>query len=307
MPTLELEKSTTFKNIVVATDFSEASRRAVQYAADIAGDNDSQLFVLHASPPEVRLPVPLDPLPTALDPAVIYARESMYKLGHSKTFQDLHHEEILERGSVWEVVKDVSEKKRADLVVLGTRGRTGLKKLVLGSVAEEVFRCAACPVLTVGPAAVSTNPIRKVLFATDFGPASAHALPYAVDFANRDGGELILLHLTPPIPIEYVGPTWYPNGGIVDREEMDKQEFLPKLVRLLPSHEGLKCNVKYLVETHFPVEGIVNMARAYKADLIVMGIRDSGRNSPRLASHMPWAIAYDVVCQAECPVLTVRA
>jgi nucleotide-binding universal stress UspA family protein len=87
---------------------------------------------------------------------------------------------------------------------------------------------------------------------------------------------------------------------------MDKQEFLPKLVRLLPSHEGLKCSVKYAVETHYPAEGIVNYAKTMKADVIVMGIRQSGRNSSRLAAHLPWATAYEVVCEAECPVLTVR-
>jgi len=307
MPTLELEKSVTFENIVVATDFSQVSSRAVEYAANIASDNDSRLYVLHASPPEVRLPIPLDPLPASLDPEIIHARESLYKLSKSKAVKTLQCEEILERGPVWDVVKEVAENKRADLVVVGTHGRTGLKKLVLGSVAEEIFRCAACPVLTVGPAAIPTQQIRKVLYATDFGAASVHALPYAIDFANRDGGELLMLHLTRPIPIEYVGPTWYPSSDITDREDLDKQEFLPKLMRLLPSQEGLNCEVKYLVETHFPSEGIVNVAKAYKADLIVMGIRDSGRHSPRVAAHMPWAIAYEVVCGAECPVLTVRA
>jgi nucleotide-binding universal stress UspA family protein len=279
----------------------------VEYAANIAADNDSQLFVLHASPAEVRLPIPLDPLPASLDPEIIHAKESLYKLGGSTTFKNLHHEEIIERGPVWDVVKDVAENKKADLVVVGTHGRTGLKKLVLGSVAEEIFRCAACPVLTVGPTALPAKPIRKVLYATDFGPASVHALPYAIDFANREGGELLMVHVTQPIPVEYVGPTWYPSSDITDRELLDKQEFLPKLVRLLPSHDGLACKVKYLVETNFPAEGIVNLAKAYKADLIVMGIRDSGRHSPRVAAHMPWAIAYEVVCRAECPVLTVRA
>src|SRR5262249_31861413 len=151
MPTLELEKSVTFKNIVVATDFSEVSRRAIEVAADIASENDSELYVLHASPPEPRLAVPLDPVPSALDPEVTHARESLDKLGKSQRFKSLHHEEIVERGPVWDVVEDVCERKRADLLVVGTHGRTGIRKLVLGSVAEEIFRRASSPVLTVGP------------------------------------------------------------------------------------------------------------------------------------------------------------
>lgn len=306
MATLEIEKSVTFQNVVAATDFSAVSQHAMQYAANIAEANDAQLYVLHASPPEVRLPVPLDPLPSSLDPELVSARKNLYKLGASEPIKHLHHQEILERGTVWDVVKDVAENKKADLVVVGTHGRTGLRKLVLGSVAEEIFRGAGCPVLTVGPHATSTGPIRRVLYATDFDEASIHALPYAIDFANRPGGELLLLHLTQPVPVEYVGPAWYPSSDFIDREEMDKREFLPKLERLLPSPEGLKCSVKYVVETHYPAEGIVGYAKSMKADLIVMGVRRSGRNSPRMAAHMPWAIAYEVVCQAECPVLTVR-
>jgi len=306
MPTLELAKSVTFQNIVVATDFSEVSQHAVQCAANIVEDNDGQLYVLHARAPEVRLPIPLDPLPENLDQETIHARRNLSRIGEAEPIKHLHHEEILQRGKVWEVVKDIAKQKKADLVVVGTHGRTGFKKLMLGSIAEEIFRSASCPVLTVGPFASSTRKIRRVLFATDFGPASVHALPYAIDFANRTGGELVLLHLTPPIPVEYVGPAWYPSSDFIDREEMDKQEFLPKLVELLPSHEGLKCTVKYVVETHYPSEGIVSIAKEMKVDLIVMGIRESGLGSPAIAAHMPWATAYEVVCKAECPALTVR-
>jgi nucleotide-binding universal stress UspA family protein len=306
MPTLELEKSVTFENIVVATDFSEVSARAVECATAIAGDNHAQLFVLHAAPPSPRLPIPLDPLPGSLDRELIEVRENLAKFASSASFQDVHHEEIAQRGPIGDVVEEFVRDRRADLLVLGTHGRTGIKKLVLGSVAEEIFRRAACPVLTVGPLAAPTKQIRRVLFATDFGPASVHALPYAVDFANHDSGELVLLHLARPIPIEYVGPAWYPSSDFIDREEMDKKEFMPKLKALLPSHERLKCNVQYVVDAHYPTEGIISIAKERNVDLIVMGVRDSGRNVPRIAAHMPWAVAYEVVCNAECPVLTVR-
>jgi len=306
MPTLELAKSVTFENIVVATDFSPASKRAVECATAITGDNDAQLFVLHAAPPSPHLPIPLDPLPGSLDRELIEAKNRLAALGSSESFLDLHHEEIVERGPVWDVLEDVLKQKRADLLVLGTHGRTGLKKLVLGSVAEEIFRRTACPVLTVGPLAAPVKQIRRVLFATDFGHSSVHALPYAIDFANRNQGELILLHLTAPIPVEYVGPAWYPSTDFVNCEELDKQAIMPKLRGLLPSADGLKCNVNYMVDVHYPAEGIVSIAKQYSVDLIVMGVRESGRSAAHVAAHMPWAVAYEVVCNAECPVLTVR-
>ena len=306
MPTLELAQSVTFENIVVATDFSSASDRVIEYAKTIAGDNHAQLFVLHAAPPSPHLPIPLDPLPGSLDRELTEAKDHMAKFATSETFHDVQHQEIVERGAVWDLIEDVLKQKRADLLILGTHGRSGLKKLVLGSVAEEIFRRVACPVLTIGPMATPVKQIRRVLFATDFGHSSMHALPYAIDFANRNEGELILLHLIPPIPVEYVGPAWYPSTDFVNCEEMEKQAIMPKLRGLLPSTDGLKCTVNYMVAVHYPAEGIVNIAKEHNVDLIVMGVRESGRNAAYVAAHMPWAVAYEVVCNAECPVLTVR-
>lgn len=306
MTTMELEKSVTFKNILVATDFSDASKHALQCAAAITDSNQGNLFLLHAVPPEARLPVPLDPLPASADRELSEAKLNLEKVVSAEPLGHLHPEEILERGPVGEVVLDAIQREKVDLLVLGTHGRTGIKKLVLGSVAEELFRRASCPVMTVGPSAVASRPIRKVLFATDFGPSSIQALPYAIDFANQTGGELILLHLVSPFPVDYVGPLWYPGTDVIEREEASKLESLKRLRDLLPSNSGLSCYVDHAVEVHLAPEGIVNFARQHDVDLIVMGLRESSMNTPRLSAHMPWATAYDVVCHAECPVLTIK-
>jgi nucleotide-binding universal stress UspA family protein len=134
-----------------------------------------------------------------------------------------------------------------------------------------------------------------------------HALSYAIDFANKTGGELILLHLVSPFPVDYVGPLWYPGDDIVKREQIVGKQCTKQLRDLLPSNSGLKCSVKHLVEFHFVPEGILDVARVCKADIIVMGVKQSSINAPRLAGHVPWAVAHEVVCRAACPVLTVRA
>jgi nucleotide-binding universal stress UspA family protein len=307
MTTLELEKSVTFKNILVATDFSDASKSALQSAAAITELNEGQLFVVHAVPPEPHLSVPLDPLPVSADRNLSEAKLNFKKVVSPDFLGHVHHEEILKRGPVPEVVLNVIQKKKIDLLVLGTHGRTGFKKIVMGSVAEELFRRAPCPVLTVGLSAVRTQEIRRVLFATDFGPSSVQALPYAIDFANKAGGELILLHLVSPFPVDYVGPLWYPGTNVVEREKVVVKQCMKQLRDLLPSNSGLKCGVTHRVEFHFASEGIIDVAKACEADLIVMGVKQSGMSVPRVAAHMPWAIAHEVVCRAECPVLTVRA
>lgn len=305
MTTLELEKSVTFENILLATDFSEASKQALEWAEAITELNEGQLFILHALPPEPHLQVPLDPLPVSADRELSEAKVNLQK--HVATrLGDTHHEEILKRGPIAEAVLDTIERKNIDLLILGTHGRTGLRKLVIGSTAEELFRCVPCPVLTVGPSAARIGPIRKVLFATDFGPSSLQALPYAIDLANRAGGELILLHLVTPFPVDFVGPLWYPGEDIVKREQTVRKQCMKQLRDLLPSNTGLKCNVKHVVEFHFVTEGILDVARVCQADVIVMGVKQSSMNASRLAAHMPWAIAHEVVCGAECPVLSVR-
>ncbi len=91
-------------------------------------------------------------------------------------------------------------KYEIDLIVIGTCGRKGLGKLLLGSVAEEVFRNAACPVLTVGPHATrwpADDNLRHILYATDFGPESVHGLPYAISLAEQTRALLTLLHVAP--------------------------------------------------------------------------------------------------------------
>lgn len=91
-------------------------------------------------------------------------------------------------------------------MVIGTHARRGLGKLLLGSVAEHIFRHADCLVLTVGPGSLQGSPvgsgraIRPFLFATDFSEASLRALPYAISAANRFGTKLVLLNVMSEIP-----------------------------------------------------------------------------------------------------------
>ncbi len=307
MNTLELEKTITFNNVLVATDFSEVSAHALHTAAAIAEGNDAELFLLNVVPPEPHIPVPLDPLPLDLDSPYQQAIHGLEKLAETEPLAHVRHQQIIERGHIGDVVEEVVQQREIDLLVVGTHGRTGIRKIVLGSVAEELFRRASCPVLTVGPWATLGRKIQRVLFATDFGPSSEHALPYAMGFANKVGGELILLHLVSPIPVNYVGPGWFPDDGMVQKEEASKQEFMKKLRNLVPAEAGLSCKVKHVVELHFAAEGIIQAARQHEADLVVMGVRESGRSAAQIASHMPWAVAYEVVCYANCPVMTIRS
>ena len=155
MKTLEVTSHAgiSLKNILFATDFSEASQAALPYAAAIARRYDSQLHVAHImSPASYIIPsLPGDPvtLDSIHEAARADARQRMEAVAsHLKTVP--HHTYVRE-GDVWESLADLIQTHEIDLLVVGTHGRTGVQKLILGSKAEEILRLVPCPVLTVGP------------------------------------------------------------------------------------------------------------------------------------------------------------
>ncbi|MGA9544960.1 MAG: universal stress protein [Candidatus Sulfotelmatobacter sp.] len=307
------KQSVGFKQVLIATDFSDASRRALMYSVAIARRYGSRLSVLHALPPAARDQIPLEPLPRELNRRRLEAEEQMKRLGETVQMKDLNYHLLLEQGPVWDVLASVIERENVDLLVLGTRGRGGLKKLALGSVAEEVLRLAPCPVLTIGPhvpAGESGAPkLRRILFATDFGPASAKAFPYALSLAEDYQAKLVLLHMVPPMPVADLGPAAYGPSGyaaelFTEWQRTTRDDSVRRLKELVPNNTNLVAEPEYVAGTDFLPEGILDAAATHRIDLIVMGANRTP--SPRMAAHIPWAITHEVLCHAECPVLTVR-
>jgi nucleotide-binding universal stress UspA family protein len=303
-----------FKQVLVATDFSDGSQRALAYAIAIARRYDSELSVVHALPPPPRDQIPLEPLPRELNRRRLQAEELMKHLGEKVQLKDLNHHLLLEQGSVWDVVASVIQRKNVDLLVLGTRGRGGLKKLAVGSVAEEVLRLAPCPVLTIGPhvpaADSSTTKLKRILFATDFGPASAKAFPYALSLAEDYQAKLVLLHMVPPMPVADLGPATYgPPAYAAEQytewQRRTRDESVRKLKELVPPDANLGERPVYVAGTDFLPEGILYAAVTHGIELIVMGANPT--TSPRMAAHMPWALTHEIICRAKCPVLTCVA
>ena len=309
METIELKQSVTFKNILLATDFSQVSKKAVPYAAGIARRYGSKIYVIHVISPEARTPIPIEPLPAELHRDRVNAEVEMQTFLRENPLANIPHDELLEYGPIWDVLSEEIQRDEIDLLVLGTHGRGGLKKVILGSVAEELFRLAPCPVLTVGPAvpaeARSAKQFRQILFATDFGPASLHALQYAVSLANESGARLILLHVVTPVPVVEVGPYWYPGTDLVEQQKTAKARYIGRLKDLIKPDANLASEAEFLVDFDFAPDAIVRTAVVSDADLIVMGVNQAA--SARASAHLPWATAHEVVCHAKCPVLTVRS
>ena len=223
------------------------------------------------------------------------AEKKMAELTTSEQLQGIKHQELVSEGVVAEVLLQLIRKLDIDLVVLGTHGRGGIKKLVLGSVAEEIVNRASCAVLTIGPHSCQRAELElhRVLYATDLLPGSARALKCALWFAEHGHAHLTLLHvlkMPTDVPLEY--------------PEREREIAMKSLEQLLPPKATHSVETDCLVEIGAPAVHILRVADEQGADLIVMGPHHTSH--PEVSAHLPWVTLHQVLCHARCPVVTAR-
>jgi nucleotide-binding universal stress UspA family protein len=296
MKTLDTRIRIQLKNILFLTDFSPAADAAIPYATDLAKHFGASLYALHVQTPIINPmtePATWASLEKAAEAETKTQRETLLK-----SFPDLQPTVLIQEGGLWSTLLSVVEESKIDLVVLGTRGRSGVGKFFLGSVAEEIFRGAPCAVMTVGPRSAGESTRRRkiseIVYATNFNTESAAAASFAISLAQEFQAHLTLLHV------------------IADEESCDlvhSRELVKSaehlLRNLIPSAADLWCEPGFAVEQGSPAEKILEVANRREADLIVLGVhRPSG--FPGAATHLPIATAHKVVSNAPCPVLTVR-
>jgi nucleotide-binding universal stress UspA family protein len=273
----------TLDNVLVATDFSAASAKAVLYATAIARRHSSKLFLVHVVTSRSQ---------SALMDGWRAGQTEVTKQLIADHLDGIEHELVVRAGDIWQVLSDVSIKKQINLIVVGTRGRTGMRKMLLGSVAETIFRKAPFPVLTIGPNIKDQDPEigpEKILAPTGFAAQSLSGVRYAVRLAQDLHSHLALLNV-----VTDVNPSGS-NGDSV------AQERSTKLRALVPADVQLPSEPLFFVQFGSPPELILQTAAQWEANLIVLGIREktSGKEPT-------WAKAYDIISNASCPVLTVR-
>jgi nucleotide-binding universal stress UspA family protein len=296
MKTATARTAMRFRNILFATDFSPAAAQAIPYVKKIAKHYDADLVTLHVPPPVV---IPMtQPVTWPTDLEAAKAQDDKHREEVLDTFAGIRTQVLIEEGSMQFCLDAAIEKNNTDLVVIGTRGRTGLGKLLLGSVAEEIFRTVSCPVLTVGPhsgaSRAAGGQFREILYATDLSPESQGAAAYAVSLAQEFQSRLILLHVIPE----------QKAGDLVSAADVttSSEKLLRKLV---PPEAEAWCKPEYFVERGDPAEKILEFAKLRETDLIVLGVRPE-KGVPGAATHLPIATAHKIVSHATCPVLTVR-
>lgn len=297
------------KNVLFATDFSASSEAALPYAAAICRHFGSTLHLAHVLSDASLLlmtgGVDYVSMGTIYEDAHTEVKEKLDQI--SARLEGIPLRSYVRHGAVWRSLNNIIEENEVDMIVLGTHGRTGLGKLLLGSVAEDILRHASCPVLTVGPkvsgrAKLPAFPRRghdlapleleleQIVFATDFAPSAPVIAQRATKLAEEFSARLTLVHVIE----DYTQLGSRPGP-------MD--EGVVRLQALIPADAALQYPAETVLEFGSPAERILKVAAEREADMIVLGAR-SARDIG--STHLPWSSAHHVIAQAHCPVLTIR-
>jgi nucleotide-binding universal stress UspA family protein len=284
------------KRLLLATDFSQASEAALPHALTIAGQYGSELFIAHVICPEFRDLQPSETTATMIQHARGVTEQKLEPLLSAVRQKGISCQLLIGEGAIWGVLLDMIHQNGIDLIIVGTHGRRGLSKLLLGSVAEEVFRMAPCPVLTVGPQTSETRSMHvklgHILYPVEFVPDSSDAAAYAVSLAEEYHAKLTYMKVC-----EDMVPSPEEKGQIQEpvRRWMDDH---------IPTGSDLRERTSFELGFGAMAEAILKFASDRGVDLIVMGVQ---RLDPVMAAHVPRPdTAYEVVRTAPCPVLTVR-
>ena len=283
-------------NVLLATDFSAESIQAVDCAKRLCSQHITKLFVVHV----------MDVFPFALSGdhaarAKIQeirdkAEEQMKGFVRSNALEQPGIESYLIEGETLTAIEKFIQEHEIDLIVLGSRGATGISRLFEGSMAEEIFRAAHCPVMVVGPKARShsaATTFGRLLFATDLSRFSRSALPHIQWLLEQNpSAKLTMAHFLAP------------EADNVYERHQARRRLEHQLTEMIdPQFRGQIEDV--VVESCAPSEGMIKLAEGLDADLMVLGVRSGGAFT-RAATHGLRSIAPHVIAEISCPVLTVR-
>ena len=293
------------RSILIATDFSEASEKTLRYSLALARSYESKFCLAHVVSSLGLTMVGPGAIAACEEAASREAADLEDSLIQTGALTGIQYKFIVRQGELWPELREIVRQESADLLVVGTHGRHGIAKLFFGSIAEQIFRQADCPVLAFGPHSDgrpwfgTSSTHRTFLFATDFGPASLHGLPHAIAAANQFGAKLAFLSIVPAAPS-------HTDEGLSNWQADARMRTLQRLTELADD-AGLDLRPELYAEFESGrsvSEKILETADKLRTDLIIMGLHDSAYAG--VISHLDLATTYDVVCQASSPVLTVN-
>lgn len=295
------------KNLICTTDFSELSNRAVPYAVALAKEFGSRLYLYHVVglPSAAMYGEILVDLVDQQNKAIDIAQQQLIDVIGK---QQIDWQPLVSLGHIADEITHMAAEKNADLVIMATHGRSGLKRLVLGSVAERLIRTLPCPMLIVpgaepdaGVDAGQGLKFKRILIGCDFSSVSTRAFQYGLSFAQEFQSEIHMVHV--------IAPPVYRN---FDRYESGQHEVIPpdlrnylneKMDKMVPADARNWCVPKTVLLEGKPDEELIGYANANHIDMIAMGVRGQGLVEKLFVG----STTSRVIRRAVCPVLSVSA
>jgi nucleotide-binding universal stress UspA family protein len=294
------------KNIMCLTDLSLFSNQTIDYGIALAKEFESRLYLCHVVDiPTMALYAEAHVDPVEQQNQIISHAETT--LGDLTRGEDIDWQPLITVGPTVSEISRLVEEKNIDLVISASHGRAGLKRLVLGSVTEELMRTISCPILVMrGPEQSGKQPepiefrLKKIMVGCDFSSDSTLAFRYALSFAQEFEAELHLVHVIEPTAYQNLSKT------VKDAEksyQIELKELLgKKLDNLVPEDARNWCFPKTSLLDGRADEKIVDYAKQNNIDLIVLGVRGHGLVETLFLGSTTDRVAR----QAPCPVLSVR-
>ncbi|MEO8358992.1 MAG: universal stress protein [Vicinamibacteria bacterium] len=297
------------RTVLCPLDFSDFSEPSLRQAVSFARRSNARVVALHvipfAAPPRMSAGA-LDAGFLDIPPAFLAERRSdvakqLRDVAHICASEGVDIEIEIREGDPWREIEATARSLPADLVVLGTHGRGGWDRFVMGSTTEKLIRRLPCPVLTLGPPQLEQRgpSFRIVLCAVDLTPESTVTLDLSLAFAEKTFAEVVLLHVVDSGRLE-----WAPKGpqgfatSFVKATISDAEERLKQMILSSKSY----ATVASRIATGTAWREIVRAAEEIHADLIVVGAHGQKDMGPAFLG----STASHVIRHATCPVLLAR-
>jgi nucleotide-binding universal stress UspA family protein len=294
-----------FKNILCATDFSDFSNHTVNFGVALAKEFEARLFICHVidlSSVAIYGEFQLDPVGQQNR----IMEDANAQLEQLTGDQPVPWEPLISVGKPADEISRVVEEKSIDLVITATRGRSGFKRLILGSVTERLIRTLSCPLLVVRSpehdfvnTAAQEVRLQKILVGCDFSPDSGRAFDHGLSLAQEFQAELHLAHVIEP-PIQ---PNLLKEETLVSGENQEDYHnlLIKKLKDMVPEEAANWCTPQTSILEGQPYEELVKYADTRDIDMIVLGVRGHG-----LVKTLFLGSTTDrVIRNSPCPVLSV--
>jgi nucleotide-binding universal stress UspA family protein len=293
------------KRILCATDFSDFSNHAIPYGIALAREFKAKLYVSHV----------IDLSSAAIYGEAVFALEEqqsrMTSYAHKEMTrlmgqETLDWEPLITVGNPANEIARLAADKQVDLAIGASHGRSGLKRLILGSVTERLMRTLPCPLWVVrSPELGFVTPanqaiqLKKILVGCDFSPDSRLAFEYGLSLAQEFQADLHLAHvIEPPLYDDLIKPS---ESGETSRQRLRKT-VQEKLAAMVPEEARTWCNPVTALLAGQPHEELIKYAVVNAIDLIVLGVRGHSL----VETLFVGSTTDRVLRKAPCPVLSVQ-